>query len=287
MATDRYAVIGHGISYSRSPQVHAWFAAQCGQSLEYGLIDTAPADFAASARAFLAGGGRGLNVTVPFKQEALLLADVLGERAREAGAVNTLAVQPDGRVLGENTDGSGLVRDIAVNLGRGLAGARVLMLGAGGAARGVAAPLLQAGVARLAIANRTPARAEELARLFAPLGPVVALGGEALAGGAHGGGAGTAAVAAAYDIVINATAASHAGELPAIPAGAVGPGTLCYDMGYAQRDTVFQQWARAAGAGQVANGLGMLVEQAAESFLLWRGVRPDTAPVLARLRAGE
>jgi shikimate dehydrogenase len=279
MATDRYAVIGHGISYSRSPQIHAWFAQQCGQPIEYGLIDAAPADFAASARAFLAGGGRGLNVTVPFKQEALQLADVLGERAREAGAVNTLAVQPDGRVLGDNTDGTGLVRDIAGNQRCRLAGARVLLLGAGGAARGVAAPLLRAGLARLAIANRTAERAAELARRFAPLGPVVALTDEAVAGGAQAGGAG------AYDIILNATAASRGGELPAIPAGAVGPHTLCYDMGYAQGDSVFQQWARAAGAGRVADGLGMLVEQAAESFLLWRGVRPDTAPVLARLRA--
>ncbi len=279
MATDRYAVIGHGISYSRSPQIHAWFAAQCGQSIEYGLIDVAPDAFAASARAFLDGGGRGLNVTVPFKQQAMELATALSPRAREAGAVNTLAVQPGGRVLGDNTDGAGLVRDLAANLGCRLDGARLLLLGAGGAARGVAAPLLRAGLARLAIANRTAERAVELARLFAPLGPVVALAGEAPASEALAGDAG------AYDIVLNATAASHAGGLPAVPPGAIGPHTLCYDMGYAQRDTVFLQWARAAGAGQLANGLGMLVEQAAESFLLWRGVRPDTAPVLARLRA--
>jgi len=270
MATDRYAVIGHGISYSRSPQIHAWFAEQCGHTLAYGLIDTPPEAFAASVRAFFVDGGLGLNITVPFKQEALALADALSDRAREAGASNTLAVQPGGRVLADNTDGIGLVRDLAHNLRCELAGARVLVLGAGGAARGVAAPLLRAGLAQLAIANRTAERAVELARLFAPLGPVVA---QPTAG-------------AAWDVIINATAASHAGELPAIPAGAVGAHTLCYDMAYAQRDTVFLRWARAAGAGQVANGLGMLVEQAAESFLLWRGVRPETAPVLARLRAG-
>ena len=280
MATDRYAVIGHGISYSRSPQIHAWFAQQCGQSLDYGLIDTPPQAFAASARAFLADGGLGLNVTVPFKQEALALADVLSESAREAGAVNTLAVQPDGRVLGDNTDGTGLVRDLRDNLRHDPAGARLLLLGAGGAARGVAAPLLRAGVALFAIANRTTQRAVELARLFAPLGPVVVLAGDPTNGD------GAATPGGAWDLIINATAASHSGELPAIPAGAVGPHTLCYDMGYAQRDTVFQQWARAAGAGQVVNGLGMLVEQAAESFLLWRGVRPETAAVLARLRGG-
>ena len=281
MATDRYAVIGHGISYSRSPQIHSWFAQQCGQSLVYGLIDTPPESFAAGVRAFLADGGRGLNVTVPFKQQALALADTASERAREAGAVNTLAVQPGGRLLGDNTDGAGLVRDLVANLRCELAGARVLLLGAGGAARGVIAPLLRAGLAQLQVANRTAARAVELARLFAPLGPVTALADTAAAGSAGRAGAQSDG---AWDLVINATSASHAGGLPAIPAGAVGTHTLCYDMGYAQRDTVFQQWARAAGAGQVANGLGMLVEQAAESFLLWRGVRPDTAPVLARLR---
>ena len=274
MATDRYAVIGHGIAYSRSPQIHAWFAQACGQSLEYGLIDTPVEDFATRARAFLAEGGLGLNVTVPFKQQALALADVPSGRAQEAGAVNTLAVQRDGRVLGDNTDGAGLVRDLAANQRCELAGARVLLLGAGGAARGVLGPLLRAGVARLAISNRTAGRAVELAQQFAPLGPVEALVA-----------APAAPAGAAYDVIINATAASHQGELPAMPAGAVGPGSLCYDMGYSLPDTVFQQWARAAGARQVCNGLGMLVEQAAESFLLWRGVRPETAPVLARLRA--
>jgi shikimate dehydrogenase len=278
MATDRYAVIGHGISYSRSPQIHAWFAQQCGQSLVYGLIDTPPESFAAGVRTFVADGGLGLNVTVPFKQQALALADTASARAREAGAVNTLAVQPGGSLLGDNTDGAGLVRDLVANLRCELAGTRVLLLGAGGAARGVIAPLLRAGLAHLQVANRTAARAVELARLFAPLGPVTALADIAAAG------SGSAQPAGAWDLILNATSASHGGELPAIPAGAVGTHTLCYDMGYAQRDTVFQQWARAAGAGRVANGLGMLVEQAAESFLVWRGVRPDTAPVLARLR---
>jgi shikimate dehydrogenase len=277
MATDRYAVIGHGIAYSRSPQIHAWFAQQCGQSLAYGLIDTPPDSFAASVQAFLAGGGRGLNVTVPFKQQALALAGTASERAREAGAVNTLSVQPGGGLLGDNTDGAGLVRDLVSNLHCGLAGTRVLLLGAGGAARGVIAPLLRSGLAQLAIANRTAGRAAALAQAFAPLGPVTALDDPPA-------GRRPTRQGRAWDLIINATAASHRGELPAMPAGAVGKDTTCYDMGYAQRDTVFQQWARAAGAPRVANGLGMLVEQAAESFLLWRGVRPETAPVLARLR---
>jgi shikimate dehydrogenase len=276
MRTERYAVIGHGISYSRSPEIHARFAAQARHVMTYGLID-APADaFLATSRRFFASGGRGLNVTVPFKQEAFALADALTPRAHDAGAVNTLAAQADGTLLGDNTDGAGLVRDLGHNLQCRLAGARLLLLGAGGAAHGVVLPLLGAGVAQLVIANRTPERAEQLAEHFAASGPVHALGtpGAALPPRASG-----------FDVIVNATAASSAGELPEVPAHAVGEGTLAYDMAYAQVETTFLQWARKAGASRMANGLGMLVEQAAESFLLWRGVRPDTAPVLAALRA--
>jgi shikimate dehydrogenase len=276
MRTDRYAVIGHGISYSRSPEIHARFAAQSAQQLEYGLID-APADgFLATARHFFAAGGRGLNVTVPFKQEAFAYADALTPRAQDAGAVNTLAMQADGTLLGDNTDGAGLVRDLGHNLGCRLAGARLLLLGAGGAAHGVVLPLLGAGCAQLVIANRTPERAVQLAGHFSDRGPVHALGTA---------GAALPAQSAGFDLIVNATAASSAGELPDVPAHAVGEGTLAYDMAYAQAETTFLQWARRAGASRQANGLGMLVEQAAESFLLWRGVRPDTAPVLAALRA--
>ncbi len=270
---DRYAVIGHGLSHSRSPQIHSLFAQSTGQSMSYGLIDVPAAQFAAAARDFFAGGGRGLNVTVPHKEAALTLAGPLTPRARRAGAVNTLAAGPGAdaaALLGDNTDGAGLVRDLTVNLGYALTGARVLLLGAGGAARGVIAPLLQGGVGELKIQNRTPARARQLAQEFADLGPVSEDG----------------ASGEAFELIINATSASLHGEVPLIAPQACGPRTLCYDLAYGAGDTAFMRWARAAGAAGAMMGLGMLVEQAAESFLLWRGVRPDTAPVLAQLRQG-
>jgi shikimate dehydrogenase len=268
---DRYAVIGHGLSHSRSPQIHGLFAQSTGQAMHYGLIDVPTAGFSAAVRDFFAGGGRGLNVTVPHKEAALALAAHLTPRARRAGAVNTLAAGTGAgamALLGDNTDGAGLVRDLTVNLGYALTGARVLLLGAGGAARGVIAPLLEGGVAGLRIENRTPARAQQLAQEFADLGPISA-------GGASGG---------AFDLIINATSASLHGEVPSVPAQACGPCTVCYDLAYGTVETAFMCWARAAGAAGALMGLGMLVEQAAESFLLWRGVRPDTAPVLAQLR---
>jgi len=272
---DRYAVIGEHIGHSRSPQIHALFAHATQQAMEYGLIDIAPAGFATAVREFFAGGGRGLNVTVPHKQLALQLADTLTPRARRAAAVNTLARGLAGgaasAVLGDNTDGAGLVRDLTVNLHATLRGARVLLLGAGGAARGVIAPLLEAGAGSLVIQNRHAARAEELAQEFLEVGPVRA--------------AGVSGADAPYDLIINATSASLRGELPSLPPGAVGPRKLCYDCAYAGQDTVFVTWARASGAARAVMGLGMLVEQAAESFLLWRGIRPDTVPVLAALRA--
>ena len=272
---DRYAVIGEHISHSRSPQLHALFAKATNQAIQYGLIDVAAAGFAAAAREFLAGGGCGLNVTVPHKQAAVQLADTLTPRARRAGAVNTLARGPasgaDTGVLGDNTDGAGLVRDLKVNLGCALRGERVLLLGAGGAARGVIAPLLESGIGSLVIHNRHGERAQQLASEFADLGPVQAAN---VAGASD----------APFDLIINATSASLRGELPLISATVVGAQTLCYDCAYGERDTVFVQWARSAGAARAVMGLGMLVEQAAESFLLWRGLRPDTAPVLAALR---
>ncbi|HKC17204.1 MAG TPA: shikimate dehydrogenase [Steroidobacteraceae bacterium] len=270
---DRYAVIGHGLGHSRSPQIHALFAQSTGQSMQYGLIDVPAAGFAAAVGDFFAGGGRGLNVTLPHKEAALALATRLTPRARRAGAVNTLAYGTGSdatAVLGDNTDGAGLVRDITVNLGYALTGARVLLLGAGGAARGVIAPLLEGGVGELEIHNRTAARAQRLAQEFADLG-AIASGGDAAGNG--------------YDLIINATSASLRGEVPHVPPKACGPHTLCYDMAYGASETVFMHWARAAGAAGAMMGLGMLVEQAAESFLLWRGVRPDTAPVLAALSA--
>ena len=285
---DRYAVIGCDIGHSRSPQIHAMFARATHQALEYGLLDAPPAALAAVVRDFFAQGGRGLNVTVPHKQAALRLADSLTARAQRAGAVNTLARGADGKLLGDNTDGAGLVRDLGVNLRCTLRGARVLLLGAGGAARGVLAPLLEAGIASLLIRNRHAWRAQRLASEFADLGPVAAalstspLSTQQAAATPSG-----RAPDAGFDLIINATSASLHDELPQMPADAVGTQTLAYDLAYADHDTVFVRWARKAGAARAVMGLGMLVEQAAESFLLWRGVRPETALVLDALRQGS
>jgi shikimate dehydrogenase len=267
--SDRYAVFGNPIAHSKSPRIHALFAAQTGQALTYEAI-LAPLDgFAEAVTAFRREGGRGANVTVPFKEQAYALCDRLSARAEAAGAVNTLKFEADG-VLGDNTDGVGLVNDLAGNLGLALEGRRILLMGAGGAARGVVLPLLEKGPAALFIANRTAAKAEELARRFS-FPTLVGGGYEALAG-------------RRFDLVINATAASLAGDLPPLPAGLFADGALAYDMMYG-KDTPFLAFARGEGA-RCADGLGMLVEQAAEAFHLWRGVRPETAPVIALLRAG-
>ena len=270
---DRYAVIGNPIAHSKSPQIHAAFARQTGQELSYEAL-LAPVDgFAQTVADFRAHGGRGLNVTVPFKLEAFALAERHTARAQAAGAVNTLAFGADG-ILGDNTDGAGLVRDLTANLDFALAGRRILLLGAGGATRGTLLPLLDSRPARLTIANRTVAKAEALAALFAAHAGDTALdacGFDALAG-------------RCFDLVINATAASLADELPPLPPGLYAEGALAYDMMYARAPTRFMRAALADGAARVADGLGMLVEQAAESFTLWRGVRPDSAPVLAELR---
>jgi shikimate dehydrogenase len=270
---DRYAVVGHPVAHSRSPSIHAEFARATGQSLEYGRMDVRPERFATDVRAFFAGGGRGLNVTVPHKEAAFTLVDATTERAARAGAVNTIAVRADGSLLGDNTDGAGLVTDLERNLGVTLARRRILILGAGGATRGVLGPLLARGPASIAIANRTPGRATALATTFADLGNVV--------GGAYG-----EVDGGRWDLLINATSASLAGEVPPLAAGAVDGATVCYDMAYAQDDTAFTRLARDRGAGEAHMGWGMLVEQAAEAFLVWRGVRPVTGAILARLRAG-
>jgi shikimate dehydrogenase len=264
--TDRYAVFGHPIAHSKSPQIHAAFARQTGQDMTYEAI-LAPLDgFAASVAQFIAAGGRGANVTVPFKEQAFALANRLSPRAQRAGAVNTLMFDADG-VLGDNTDGAGLVADLARNLNCAIAGKRILLVGAGGAARGVIAPLLEQKPAALVIANRTVSRAQELARLFGH--GVTACGFDA--------------ADTPFDLVINATAASLTGELPPLSPRVFTADTLAYDMMYG-RDTPFLSFARAQAAA-TADGLGMLVEQAAEAFYLWRGVRPVTAPVIAALRA--
>jgi shikimate dehydrogenase len=271
-APDRYAVIGHPIAHSRSPWIHAQFARQTGQHLLYTAIDVTPAALAPCVREFFAHGGRGLNVTVPHKLAVTELVDHLSERARTAGAINTIVQQADARLRGDNTDGIGLVRDLTHNLGIPVAGQRVLVLGAGGAARGLLGPLLALAPGALVIANRSPQRALELAQAFARHGRVEAIGLEQLG-------------ALRFDLIINATAASLHEQLPALPAAALRTAAVCYDLVYTHSTTPFTRWARECGVAQCFTGTGMLVEQAAESFLLWRGVRPDTAAVLAAWRA--
>ncbi|HEY2968320.1 MAG TPA: shikimate dehydrogenase [Casimicrobiaceae bacterium] len=270
--TDLYAVIGNPIAQTKSPRIHAEFARRFGQDLRYEAI-LAPYDgFAAAVAAFRAAGGRGLNVTVPFKLEAFALATERTERAEQAGAVNTLKF--DGAtILGDNTDGAGLVGDIQDRLRYAIRGKRVLIMGAGGAARGVVLPLLREEPASITIANRTVEKAMALERRFAPFGPVEGGDYARLAG-------------RQFDLVINATSASLTGELPPLPPGVFASGSLAYDMVYGNEPTRFLVHARTNGAAQVADGLGMLLAQAAESFFLWRGVRPDTGPVIELLRRG-
>jgi shikimate dehydrogenase len=270
--TDLYAVIGNPVAQSKSPQIHAAFARQLEQDLRYDAI-LAPRDgFVAAVEAFRAAGGKGLNVTVPFKLEAFALATERTERAEQAGAVNTLRFD-HGTILGDNTDGAGLVWDIRDRLGFSLRGKRVLILGAGGAARGVVLPLLREHPVSIAIANRTVESALALERRFAPFGPIN--------GGDYGRLAGRQ-----FDLVINATSASLSGEVPPLPPGVFAPGALAYDMVYGKDLMRFLAFARDAGAALLADGLGMLLAQAAESFFLWRGLRPDIRPVIRMLRAG-
>jgi shikimate dehydrogenase len=271
---DRYAVIGNPIAHSKSPFIHARFAAQTGEPIEYTHL-LAPLDgFVSNVRAFIEAGGRGLNVTVPFKLEAHALATQLSPRAAAAGAVNTLRFEA-GEIHGDNTDGFGLVRDIEVNLATPLKGARILLLGAGGAARGVVLPMLEREPQALTIINRTATKASALVDQFAAAAQA--------AGCRLTGGSATDIEPGAYDIVINATAGSLDDALPDCDDRAFGGGTLAYDMMYSVQPTVFMRHAEALGA-RVADGLGMLVEQAAESCYIWRGVRPEGAPVLAELR---
>lgn len=271
--TDLYAVMGNPIAHSLSPRIHGWFAEQTGQDLRYEARCVPLDGFAAAVAAFREEGGRGLNITVPFKQEAWALADARSPRAERAGAVNTLVVREDGSLFGDTTDGVGLLRDLTRNLGLELAGRDILLLGAGGAVRGVLEPLLDAGPRRLLIANRTADRAMALARDFHAMGNVEGCGLDALAG-------------QRFDLVINGTAAGLRDEVPGIPATVLDGDSCGYDMMYGTGPTAFVRWCREQGAGRAEDGLGMLVEQAAESFYLWRGVRPETGGVISRLRGG-
>ena len=267
---DRYGVVGYPVSHSRSPVIHRLFALQTGQDLQYELLQVTPDKLEQAVRQFQHTGGRGLNVTVPHKNEVSRLADQLSERARTAGAVNTLAFQ-DGEIFGDNTDGVGLVRDLISNLGIDVEHKNLLILGAGGATRGIVGPLLESRPAAVTIANRSVGKAEMLAEHFASFGNVQSCAFSAVPANEH------------YDLIINATSAGLHGETPPYPENAVSDSTVCYDLSYGLKPTPFSIWAREHGASVSVMGWGMLVEQAAESFHLWRGVRPDTAPVLQQM----
>lgn len=265
--TDRYAVFGHPIGHSKSPCIHALFAEQTGERLIYAAQDVPPETFETCVRDFFARGGKGLNCTVPLKELAWRIADHRSARAELSKAVNTLALRPDGTIFGDNTDGVGLIRDLTVNLNIPLENRRILLLGAGGASRGILGPLLEQRPARLTIANRTPEKAVRLAEEFRDLGPISGCGFSDL---------GTDT----FDLILNATAASLAGELPDIPENALNPQGCCYDLAYGAEPTPFVRWGRETGAAISVDGIGMLVEQAAEAFFIWREIRPETRPVI-------
>jgi shikimate dehydrogenase len=269
-APDQYGVVGHPINHSWSPFIHGLFAKQTEQSLVYRLYDITPEDFRAQVLEFFTRGGRGLNVTVPHKEAAAELANELTSRADRAGAVNTLMLKEDHVLVGDNTDGQGLVTDLRQNLGLMVTNDRILVLGAGGATRGVTEPLLTLGPTELVIANRTPERAVNLASLFSDLGAVRGCSFEEVGD-------------EPFDIVINATAAGLTGSVPNVDGNVIGSHTVCYDMSYSKSATPFVTWAIEQGCARAHKGWGMLVEQAAESFTLWRGIRPDTGPVLSAL----
>jgi len=267
---ERYALVGHPVEHSRSPLIHTLFARQTGANLSYELIDAEPKSFETAVRGFGAAGGKGLNVTVPHKEAAYALVDEISAPADAAGAVNTIKFL-DGKLYGENTDGVGLIRDLVANQQQTLQGRTILVLGAGGAARGIVGPLLAAKPSELVVANRTRARADDLVAHFqSPYG--------------------LRAVAFAeledlppFDLLLNATSAGLKGEAPSFPASLIGPQSFCYDLVYSVNDTPFVLWARQHAAARAVQGLGMLIEQAAESFFIWRGVRPDTKPILKQL----
>ena len=270
MTVDRYGVMGYPVAHSRSPVIHQLFAQQTGQEMRYELLRVAPEKLEEAVRQFQRTGGKGLNITVPHKRAIFRLVDHLSERASTAGAVNTLTFRDDG-IHGDNTDGIGLLRDLVVNRGLNLEGANILILGAGGATRGIVGPLLEMQPKQLCIANRTLRRAEDLVERFESRGAISACGFDDVP------------VTEPYDLIINATSAIHSGEVPPYPAAAISPQTFCYDLAYSLHPTPFCKWALEHGAAHAIMGWGMLVEQAAESFHIWRGVRPDTKPVLKQI----
>ncbi|MBI1196206.1 MAG: shikimate dehydrogenase [Gammaproteobacteria bacterium] len=271
---DAYAVVGNPIGHSQSPFIHTCFAAQTGQHMVYEAMCVDEGGFPQALGNFIASGGKGLNVTIPFKQDAWQAVDELSDRARRAGAVNTIHVRLDGSAFGDNTDGVGLVRDLTVNQGFPLEGRRILLLGAGGASRGVVGPLLECRPERLLVANRNVERAERLVEGFRSTAGNTRLEACGL----------TELRGPAFDLIINATAASLQGEALDLGGDLVSGETFAYDMMYGREPTPFMTWAKEKGAAAVSDGLGMLVEQAAESFLIWRGVRPETGSVIEKVR---
>ncbi len=273
MINELYAVVGNPINHSKSPRIHSLFAQQTGEPVEYTAIQAPLNDFAGTVKQFFDGGGKGLNVTVPFKEQAWTLAEHRTPRAEKAGAANTLYLDQENDLVADNTDGVGIVRDLRDNQKVPLKGARILVLGAGGAVRGVLGPILAEQPAALTLANRTVAKAEALVRLFVDEAANVEMSA-----------CGFEQPAQPFDVIINGTSASLQGDLPPISGNVIGPDTVAYDMMYSLQTTTFNQWALDNGARHVYDGLGMLVEQAAEAFLVWRGVRPETDPVVDELR---
>ena len=269
-APDQYGVVGHPVAHSWSPFIHGMFAQATAQNLVYRLFDIPPENYRRDTLKLFAGGVRGLNVTLPHKQAAAELVNELTPRAMRAQAVNTIAFFEDTTLLGDNTDGVGLTADLENNLRMDLADKRVLILGAGGAVRGVLGPLLERELREVHVANRTLQKAQTLANEFADMGKISGCEFADLRG-------------PAYDLIINATSAGLSGEMPLLPAGLVSETTLCYDMSYGRGDTPFTRWAKSLHAARAVKGWGMLVEQAAASFELWRGIRPSTPPVLEAL----
>ena len=272
----KYAVLGNPVSHSKSPLIHSMFAQQTDQTMSYVAIPLEENEFEGFVRNFFADGGGGLNVTVPFKGNAFALAASCSPRAELAQAVNTLFLDVNGDICGDNTDGVGLVTDLKLNNKVAISGQRVLILGAGGAVRGIMAALVYEQASAITIVNRDVSKAELLAEEMQSMAPIAAMSYAMLQEDANNG--------RSYDLIINGTSSSLKGEMPKLDAKVIAPGCCCYDLMYSATDTLFLQWAKQEGARKSIDGLGMLVEQAAEAFALWRGVRPNTASVMAQLR---
>lgn len=267
----KYAVFGNPVSHSKSPWIHAEFAKQTHQQIEYGKIEAPLDNFVAAIKQFFKTGGHGCNITLPFKEQAWQIVNTLSNRAEIAGAVNTIKLLENGELFGDNTDGIGLLNDISSNLEYDLTNKTILILGAGGAVRGILHPLLSAKPKAITIANRTKEKAQVLANEFSKFGTISGVGFMELP-------------TIPFDIIFNGTSAQAKGETFALPSSLVSPSSLCYDLMYSTNLTAFLEWAKAQNVQNYSDGLGMLVEQAAEAFYLWRNVRPDTKPVLAKLR---